>query len=112
MAPAGILCDVRDVAQCHIRALRLPAAAGQRFGIATRELRESGVRNGADRAGTFNIQKLLDHVAAANDTEIQSTFPKLVKGSPGAEVPVQNWFDCSASLKTLDITPTSDEKTA
>jgi nucleoside-diphosphate-sugar epimerase len=36
-APAGILCDVRDVARCHTKALLLPEAAGQRFGIATRE---------------------------------------------------------------------------
>lgn len=35
IAPAGILCDVRDVAMCHVKALLLPEAGGQRFGIAT-----------------------------------------------------------------------------
>lgn len=35
--PAGILCDVRDVAQCHVKALLSENAAGKRIGIATRE---------------------------------------------------------------------------
>lgn len=35
--PAGILCDVRDVARTHVAALLLPEAGGQRFGVATRE---------------------------------------------------------------------------
>ena len=35
--PAGILCDVRDVAICHVKALLLPEAGGQRLGIATSE---------------------------------------------------------------------------
>lgn len=37
IAPAGILCDVRDVARAHVTALGLPEAAGKRFGVATRE---------------------------------------------------------------------------
>lgn len=37
VAPAGILCDVRDVARCHVKGLVLPEAGGQRFGVSTRE---------------------------------------------------------------------------
>lgn len=40
VAPAGILCDVRDVARCHTNALVLPEAGGQRFGIATRKSKQ------------------------------------------------------------------------
>lgn len=36
-AAAGILCDVRDVALCHVKALLHPEAAGLRFGVATSE---------------------------------------------------------------------------
>ncbi|EJT49756.1 hypothetical protein A1Q1_01112 [Trichosporon asahii var. asahii CBS 2479] len=84
IAPAGILCDVRDVARVHVKAMMLPEAGGQRFGIAT----------------------LHEH------PELIAEFPKTVKGQPGAPVPTINWFDCSRSLKTLDMTPTSEVSTA
>lgn len=60
--------------------------------------------------GTFTIQVLLD--AVHKHPELVAEFPKMVKGEPGAPVPVINWFDCSKSLKALDITPTSEESTA
>lgn len=93
-APAGILCDVRDVASVHVKALLLPEAGGQRFGVATR---------------TFTIQTLLDAVATP---EFLAAFPKTVRGVPGTPVPPQNWFDCTKSLKMLDVTPTHESRTA
>ncbi|GMK54055.1 hypothetical protein CspeluHIS016_0106410 [Cutaneotrichosporon spelunceum] len=95
IAPAGILCDVRDVARAHVRALLLPEAGGQRFGVATR---------------TFTIQTLLDHVTG-ND-KLMAAFPDTVRGPPGKPVPPQNWFDCSHSLKVLGIELTHESKTA
>lgn len=41
-----------------------------------------------------------------------AAFPDTTRGVPGKEVPPQNWFDCSRSLKTLGITPTHESKTA
>lgn len=61
-------------------------------------------------AGTFNIQVLLDEVH--KHPELVAEFPNIVKGQPGAPVPPTNWFDCSRSLKTLDITPTPESSTA
>ncbi len=94
-APAGILCDVRDVARAHVNALLLPEAGGQRFGVATR---------------TFTIQTLLDHVLG--NEKLVAAFPSITRGEPGAAVPPQNWFDCSRSLKTLGIEPTHESRTA
>lgn len=53
---------------------------------------------------------LLD--AVHEHPELIAEFPKTVKGQPGAPVPTINWFDCSRSLKTLDMTPTSEVSTA
>lgn len=107
MAPAGILCDVRDVAQCHVKALLLPESAGQRFGIATRE---HSFHDVVLKAGTFSMQVLLDHVHA--EPELVEAFPDAVKGTPGQAVPVQNWFDCSKSQKALSMQPRSEKETA
>lgn len=65
-----------------------------------------------DSAGTFNIQVLLDAIHAPAQAELLKAFPKATKGQPGAPVPPTNWFDCSRSLKTLDMTPTAAERTA
>lgn len=61
-------------------------------------------------AGTFNIQVLIDHVH--KHPQLIKEFPKTVEGQPGAPVPPTNWFDCSRSLRTLDITPTPESSTA
>lgn len=115
VAPAGILCDVRDVAQAHVRALLLPEASGKRFGVATREYCRYALggttsrKHGSRRAGTFTLQVLLDHIHKAG---VPDVFPDAVRGEPGKEVPPQNWFDCSRSLKALELTPTHESRTA
>lgn len=60
--------------------------------------------------GAFTIQVLLDHII--NNERYTTAFPKVVRGTPGAPVPPQNWFDCTKSLKTLNIQPTHERKTA
>ncbi|WOO81690.1 Ketoreductase azaE [Vanrija pseudolonga] len=94
-APAGVLCDVRDVADVHVKALLQPEAAGKRFGIATR---------------TFTHQILLDHVNA--DPKLAQAFPHAVRGVPGQAVPPINIYDTSRSHKALGIEPRDEGKTA
>jgi hypothetical protein len=43
---------------------------------------------------------------------VPDVFSNAVRGEPGKAVPPQNWFDCSRSLKTLDLAPTHESKTA
>lgn len=62
--------------------------------------------------GTFTIQVLLDHIHDPANAHLLSAFPKAVRGIPGKEVPPQNWFDCSRSLKVLDMKPTDEGRTA
>lgn len=97
---------MRDVAQAHVRALLLPEASGKRFGVATRGFYIFFLLT---FLGTFTLQVLLDQIHAAG---VPAEFPEAIRGEPGATVPPTNWFDCSKSLKELDLKPTHESSTA
>ncbi|XP_055332866.1 uncharacterized protein LOC129584643 [Paramacrobiotus metropolitanus] len=104
------LCDVRNVAQAHIRAMTLPAAAGQRFIINSggmwfkematlldREFRPQGYR-----VPTLSAPKFLASIVAWFDKALQMVMPRWGQ---------QLHFDNSKMKNVLEIQPYPPEKT-